>query len=362
MDGFGFGHREGPDGMPIELKAADVVSLLEAQAPEFSTGAATIETCSERWTRKKLRKCFWEFEVRYQAAEGSADPVMSIIVKQYAKDRSGHSFHALAWLYARGFSPPSPFLVPRPLAYNAACQVLVQEKAPGTELASTFLADTSALAPRSRLAAQWLAKLHSCDGNSFRRPRSSAVWSIQRRRTELAEACPELAPRLDRICSRLIARVRGAEQQSAVPTHGDYHPKNILMDGEQVTAIDFDHFALREPAVDVGYFVGQMAIMTYLKLGSFSAALPAVEAFLATYTDSVASAVPWERVATHVSRTFVQSLHYELCVLRNQRTDLIDRWLSQAEAWLESTVPGDVSLPLAEPQRPLSTILKTVAG
>ncbi|MGH3921351.1 MAG: hypothetical protein ACRDTT_00450, partial [Pseudonocardiaceae bacterium] len=46
----------------------------------------------------------------------------------------------------------------------------------------------------------------------------------------------------------------------------------------------------------------------------------------------------------HVARTFIQSLNYELCTLRNGRTELLVPWLLLAETFLRSEEFPDLEL------------------
>ena len=41
-----------------------------------------------------------------------------------------------------------------------------------------------------------------------------------------------------------------------------------------------------------------------------------------------------QRLALYLGMVFLQSLHYELCTLRNGRTDIIEPWLANAERCL----------------------------
>jgi hypothetical protein len=44
-------------------------------------------------------------------------------------------------------------------------------------------------------------------------------------------------------------------------------------------------------------------------------------------------------VAAEVARTFLQSLRYELCTLRNERFELLERWPAMMENWLDGGGP-----------------------
>jgi aminoglycoside phosphotransferase (APT) family kinase protein len=109
---------------------------------------------------------------------------------------------------------------------------------------------------------------------------------------------------------------------------------NIFLTPTLTTVIDFDTFALREPAFDVGYAIGQLLIMSYFQTGAFARGAEAAVAFWNYYQTSGRAA--WDRVAVQIARTFLQSLHYELYTLRNNRLELLDLWTNLMETWLDS--------------------------
>ncbi|MDQ4130939.1 MAG: phosphotransferase, partial [Actinomycetota bacterium] len=198
----------------------------------------------------------------------------------------------------------------------------------------------------SARAAEWLVVLQSLNPPpapaALGRPHPpppAVIWdahlaNIRRHGRELADAYPAESRAIGRLAASLLDRL-GSPREPLVASHGDLHPKNLLIDGEVVTAVDFDTFARREPAFDVGYAIGELLIMSLLRLGDASPGSTAAAAFWFRYRELGGTANP-DRVALHVGRTFLQSLHYELCVLRNSRDELLRRWPELAWEWMDS--------------------------
>ena len=157
---------------------------------------------------------------------------------------------------------------------------------------------------------------------------------VKRFAAELEAAHPESRPRFHDLAAVLAGRLAG-EGGDAVASHGDYHPKNIFVAPMVTTVIDFDTFAQRRPAYDVGYAIGQLLIMSYFRTASFGAGVSAAQAFWARYREEGGPA-NWSDVSTHVCRTLMQSLHYELCTLRNGRIGLLELWPRLAQSLLSS--------------------------
>ena len=67
------------------------------------------------------------------------------------------------------------------------------------------------------------------------------------------------------------------------PVHGDFHHTNILVDGADVTFIDFDELAYGDSLVDVGRFIASLRIPALRIAGDPNALSDAGEAFLAEY-------------------------------------------------------------------------------
>jgi thiamine kinase-like enzyme len=193
--------------------------------------------------------------------------------------------------------------------------------------------DDAFLATASARAADWLLQLQEWKLDGEPKNPEGAIESVQRWSQELTVAFPEHAGRLESVAERLVLALQD-DGIPLVPSHGDYHPMNIFLTLTLTTVIDFDTFALREAAFDVGYAIGQLLIMSYFQTGAFDQGAKSAIAFWDHYRTR--GQALWSRVAVHIARTFFQSLHYELYTLHNNRIELLHLWMDLMEAWLDS--------------------------
>lgn len=323
--------------------------MSEVGVPGTEYGALVVETLPEleggdwrprSWrvleVREKLRKRIVVGRLRY--ADGVDRRVRSaeIVAKIYGRDRGMPAFTALGQLWAAGFRAPSPYRVTRPYGYSPRAGVLVQARAPGVSWATFLHGDDHGLVRASARAAAWLVRLQRSAVPAEPKAWSRDVATADRLIAALVAGQPAAA-RLERVGARLLAALAHGGGE-LVPSHGDYHPKNVFLTPRTVTLIDFDTFGLREPAVDVGYGIGQLLIMASFQTGQFAAGARAGLAFWRGYQDAGGTAT-WSRVAVQVARSFLLSLHYELQVLRNGRVELLEWWPALMARWMDADDP-----------------------
>jgi hypothetical protein len=304
----------------------DIVSLVV-----HALADARDDSCRVVRLRKKMRKMFFEVEVRGKAG------VRQYIGKIYRSDRGRGHFQALQSLRSAGFCPPSSLTVVHPVVYLDAHCLLLQEKAPGRPLAD-ILSEGDTIAEKAlSQAGLWLATLHGKVVASDTRIKRIAA-NVARYGGELAAVLPAEAARLERLMSRALLALLQPDLK-LVPSHGDFHSKNVYVtDDSRVTLIDLDTFGGLEPAADVAYFLAQSAIIGYHRHGSFAVSRQHRDWFLCCYL-SAAPPVPHDRLAVHMGITFLQSLHYELCVLHTENFVIVEPWLNSIERFL---LDGDV--------------------
>ncbi len=310
--------------------------VLARTIPEVSAGAWRLLSCQVTEVRKQRRKRIAFCLISYQNGADRRVKTTEIVAKFYGSDRGTKALGALQQLWEAGFRPPARYCVPRPYGYLPEQGALLQANAPGATWASFLRGDERALAAVSAQAGAWLVQLQRSPVSAEAKSWKSDVDSAQRFAQELASSFPEHASRLEPVAEQFIQALR-AEGIPQLPSHGDYHPKNVFLTPRLTTVIDFDTMGLREAAFDVGYAIGQLLIMSYFQLGDFAPGASAALAFWRRY--QVGGPVTWTRVAVQVARTFLQSLHYELCTLRNNRVELLDPWLDLIEEWLHSDGP-----------------------
>jgi hypothetical protein len=271
------------------------------------------------WSRVILDKILFEVEER------TSSGARCFIGKVAKSEKSKGAHRILQSLWDAGFQPPSQYCVPEPIGYFPEHLLLLQGRAKGTQLFEKIKSHSATAADAAR-AAEWLLALQQA---RFAGLQAGSVGDFQLVCKELALALPALTRRLRPLTQFIEARL-GADTPG-VPSHGDYHPMNLFLDEQQVTAIDIDTFAAREPMFDVGYFVAQTAIMGFHQSGSFAP----TEEFRAAFLETMATRAPVrfrkERIRVHVSFALLRSLHYDFCILRANPQHLIDPFLSAAE-------------------------------
>lgn len=326
----------------IALAHADIdryfcAEVLTETIPQFKLGTWRLSSCQVTAVMKKMRKFLIFGSVSYQ--DMTDDHITAeMVAKVYRSNRGAGAFKALRQLGHVGMHPPSMYQVPYPYGYSSELRTLYQGKIQGQTWADFLEGDENELLKASCRAADWLVQIHQSP-LKIKSTGTSHIAALKRHVQELSLIHRLYAPRFEALAETLT-HVLTLGQSRLVPSHGDYHPKNVFMTSEFTAAIDLDTFAMKEPAFDIGYAISQLLIMSYFRTGGFAVGAKAALAFWQAY--QAQGQVQWSRVAIHSARTFLQSLHYELCVLRNQRFHLVDLWLELAEEVLNSHGPSVV--------------------
>lgn len=329
-------------GVSPSERVHDVPGLLLEGVARLRSGEWTLRSWETDRVHRHHGRYFVYGRMRYTDASNGVVETAPLAVKVYKGDHGDRAFLALQQLWSAGFRAPAEHRVPRPFGFVRERRVLIQETVPPDSWAKHMFADGSGAAPDARRAAQWLVRLQSQVLGEVGSGGTSHPFS--RIGSELVARLPEHEARLNR-ASRRLWELLGQPQQPVL-SHGDYHPENVHLSADAVWGIDFDNFGKREPAYDVGYAIGELLIMSRLRSGSFTLGARTALEFWQEY--AVQGTATWDRVAVQVARTFLQSLHYELCTLANGRIDLLDPWMTHVEAWLTSGGPEILEDPLCD--------------
>src|SRR6266566_4726553 len=182
-----------------------------------------------------------------------------------------------------GFGEDSRLRVPSPIIYIPALSFLMMEQAEG-ELLRAILERGSDPDPYVKGAAQWLARLHSCNitlgGASSR---DDEIANSHRYMRAASWLLPTLKSEIKSISDQLIGAQKSLHLHTKKPIHGDYHPRNIIVSPGLTTVIDFEETRMGDPAFDVGYFTAQ----TKMTHGLGDTTLQAVEAFVQEYRENM---------------------------------------------------------------------------
>jgi len=207
-----------------------------------------------------------------------------LIAKLYAGGEGEPVYDLMAGLWRAGFSE-SAYTVPRPVAFDPLRQVMLLEWAGGQSIAQLLRAGAEPLSLMNRAGA-WLAKLHSLPFDVGRRYTLAAhLHTLASRGRKLAEADLP-AGRLYREVLRAFAERAGAAAGwRPGPTHRDFSPEHLFVDGETVTGLDLDEFCQYDPMFDVGHFIAHLQYLSLRSFGRLDVFDAAGERFVASYED-----------------------------------------------------------------------------
>ncbi|MFK9094778.1 phosphotransferase family protein [Bacillus salipaludis] len=263
----------------------------------------------------------------------------SLIGKVYSDPEKGWTcYQVLKYLWEHGMNTDSPNSVIRPVAYFEACPLLLMSKAPGRSLYELFNQDMDHHQIGS-LIADWLKHLHSVPIAKLRKTtHTRAEVDVSRFYNDLSLLIPEKQERLKDLYNNILIKSVKPWNGQQVMLHGDFNLMNLFIEDEKVTAIDFDHHFLGDPAWDVAYLTCQIQLKGFLKKGNFNYFLPivksAIETYLSDYPEDI-RLVFYNRFYLYRARSLFESLHYELCVLKTGKLDIVNAFLTECESALK---------------------------
>jgi hypothetical protein len=289
------------------------------------------------WTlisaRTKLGRVLFEIE-----EETSFGP-RRFIGKLGSTERALILHRTLVSLRSAGFQPPSKMTVPEPVVCLPERGLVLQEKVPGRQASELILQSPGRATITAADCARWLAALHQSEVPAD--PGTIDTERISQWLRELSETQPEHAARLDRIGAAVFEEL-ARDVLETVPCHGDFHPLNVLVMGTQrVTGIDMDKFGAREAEADIGWFLMQTAAFGFFKTGTFNSTELARSAFVKCYEAEMGRQVRLNRAALHMAIAFLKNLHFELVLLKTDRTEYAGPWLGGAAS---AILEGDIYL------------------
>lgn len=260
---------------------------------------------------------------------------MEVIGKRYADPQEGEkAFRTMQMLWQGEFGQSSRLKIPKPLCYLPDYKLLIQEKARGKPLPEYLGRGDAAASARMRLVAHWLVKLHRSEAAIDGIDAYDDATSLRNFAQGLGERYPHLASHLQELAAGIQERLAAFKGAACSWVHGDFHPENIFVTEDKATVIDFDQFCQSDPARDLGYIVAQIRAMTYFSTGSLEASNSEIRVFLDTYFAALSAAEReglFTRMAIFAARQIFESMYYILCVLDDERPDVLSAWLNEAQ-------------------------------
>jgi aminoglycoside phosphotransferase (APT) family kinase protein len=112
------------------------------------------------------------------------------------------------------------------------------------------------------------------------------------------------------------------------PIHRDFYHDQVILDGSRVYLLDLDLFAMGDPALDVGNFIGHLSEYGLRKLGSADALAEQQREMIDRYVELAGEEVR-PRIDTYSFLTLAR--HIYLSTLFADRTPFIECILSHCE-------------------------------
>jgi len=238
---------------------------ISAGAPAYHS--LRIQSCEPKViSYKPGSRCTIMYHLAYPAelAAGHAWPT-TVIAKTYRGKKGQNAYDGMLALWRSPLARGDIVTLAEPLAYIPELKLLVQGPIPVEQSLEDMLKsalDTPTpealdqLNHYMRMAARGLAALHQ----SGVRHGETAEWEewlpdVHDLIERLVVPAPELANAVTPLLAELESLAAAYPADPTVPTHGTFHPEQVLIDRGRIGFIDFDDFCVAEPAMDVGLFL-----------------------------------------------------------------------------------------------------------
>lgn len=243
---------------------------------------------------KPGRRCVLRYELDGRYRYDKRPAKYQIIGKVFRDDR-GLRLHKLQkMLWHNGFGPEAAdgITVPDSLAYIPEMRMQVQACAPGETL--NELAERMNIRPLIPLAARGLAKLHNlpvpipANGDGPVALQSyllgDELQNLDRFTASLEADRPRAMPVVLALRHQLLTWAeRLPALPAAAPIHRDFYYSQLLFHNGELKLIDFDLFALGDPAIDVANFIAHLHFLGMDRLDGFYALAEETDLFLGEY-------------------------------------------------------------------------------
>jgi len=209
-----------------------------------------------------------------------------LVGKRFEDQRRARLLHDHLDLLAAGPFAAGRLRVPALVAFLPALGMVVYRRCEGTPLHQ--IRSPHDRMRDARLAARWLARLHT---SGVRLPRTLCLdqeeQSTREWATVIADRQPGLGGRAHALAADWSAGARAARPVLAVPIHKDFHPGHVLL-GDDVCVIDLDESRNGDPTFDVAHFLGYLELMS-----------PDPTRTAAAFLDEYADATGWADAGTY---------------------------------------------------------------
>lgn len=209
---------------------------------------------------KKYERDGWIFSVvaRYKLRLENGEERLVFGVGQSGGERK-ETFQILKYVWENGFSE-GDFQVSRPLGYYSEIEGMIYESAHGDILLDLMRRKDKNTTGAFEKVGQALGKLHLIGSGV------GPSWSVKKEKREFVDYSKEVlesfndqevVKRINRQVEVVFERVKGLRSNDFRLIHGDFHPKNVVIDWPVIRLIDFTAAQIFHPASDLGDFLAQ---------------------------------------------------------------------------------------------------------
>ena len=243
---------------PDALEGASVARHL-ASLPMWRTTEALHVSAIRVVRHKPGRRCLIEYDVEVRSAHGDPER-LTIIGKVNRKRADRHTLELTRAFRARGFDAcgPGAISVPEPIGVLPDWKMWLQRKVTGTS-ADLLLGECDPEVLGRRAA----EVVHALQGAKVTPRRSHTaddeLGILRDRLSHVAVKRPLWRSRLDALVDRCGALLAALPSVESCGVHRDFHPGQLMMDGDGVHLLDLDLYAAGDPALDVGNFLAHIA-------------------------------------------------------------------------------------------------------
>jgi aminoglycoside phosphotransferase (APT) family kinase protein len=239
-----------PAALDAEAMACRLAQLAGARKESVDVDAVRVVR------HKPGRRCLIEYDVRIPGASQWAS-IETVVGKVRGKGADTRTYGLSCTLWRNGFGEDSPdgVSIPRPLGVLPDLKMWLQVKVPGT--AATSLGTDERGVELGERIARAIRKLHCHPAPAPPLHTTDDELRILRERLQLtAAALPHYAPRLHAIVERCARIARTLPRVEPRGIHRDFYADQVLVHDQRAYLLDLDLYALGDPALDIGNFLG----------------------------------------------------------------------------------------------------------
>jgi aminoglycoside phosphotransferase (APT) family kinase protein len=300
---------------------------------------ADVRECRIRVLKPHHDRLILQYDLALAVKRGGVPFERSLVGAWRQDERGEQIYEVMRALRRRGFDGASGLSVPQPLGYFPRVRLVMMEKAGGSLLRQWIYNARTDWPAVIRPVARYLARLHSSGVRVSRQHTATEdTRAIQTWRADVAASdAPWLEhekERIETLLTKILARQSQQDPRNVGLIHGDCHLENILLRGGEVTVIDWEHAAMADPAVDMGYLLGQAEIQSDRYWWGRGLASPLDAAALTkALLEEYCQTAPQPSLALlslYQARTYIRHVVHTVRMKGSEDPSHVTRWLDRA--------------------------------